>query len=222
MGISFRPEDFQLTPLERSILEVFVKRKKFVKSEKVEFSHLFFNEIKEANLRKKTEDSLKFIFKKTLQHLKRNFQHRVLEDPNLGGEELDNRFYEWHFGDISRMFAIPLESFFHFRNWQRRTSPHIPKSITKRYISRLKLNKGFIKNFTDFLDHHLLKSFFKFNSKKIRSLVFKWENLLENFGREQGLATILKQINSKGNKFPWTVKEVVHARRVTYKYLRQN
>ena len=104
-----------------------------------------------------------------------------------------------------------MESFFHFRNWKKRNSPFIPKSITKKYMSRLKLNPNFISKIYGFLHNKLINSFRVFNSKKIRTMVIKWEKIIEESGIENGLSTIKNMINSRGNKIPWTMSEVYHA-----------
>jgi hypothetical protein len=220
IGIEFESNDFIITKIEENLLKEIVKKKKFSEDLDINLNELYFNKIKNANLRKKTEDSLKFIFKKALLHLKKKFHKEVLKNKKISNENLDECFYDHYFGEISKMFSIPIESFYHFRNWKKRTSPHIPKSITKRYVSRLKLNREFILKFKHFLEKELDMSFFKFNSKKIRALIIKWEKKIEDDGVVLGLSHIISKINSKGNKFPWTSKEVLHARNVTFEYLK--
>ena len=137
----------------------------------------------------------------------------------LKTEALDNAFYAHYFGAISAQFNIPLESFFHFRNWKKRNSPFIPKSITKKYMSRLKLNPKFIEKIHIFLNSKLINSFRVFNSKKIRTMVIKWEKIIDEYGSSSGLSKIQKMINSRGNKIPWTISEVYHALDDTLDYL---
>lgn len=184
MEIEFESNDFLLKPIERQIIMSIVEKKKFVGFQNIQFTKEFFNKARCSNLRKKTEDGLKFVFKKAIREVKKEFKTHILPTGvNLRTEALDNAFYSHYFGDISQNFDIPLESFYHFRNWKKRNSPHIPKSITKKYISRLKMNQEFIGKIKNYLHQKLMKSFQVFNSKKIRTMVIKWEKIIEELGR---------------------------------------
>ena len=223
MNIDFEPNDMLLKPIEKMIISTIVKKKKFIGFQKIKFDQAFFNKAKTSNLRKKTEDGLKFVFKKAIRELKKEFKGTMLPPgTKLKTDALDRAFYGHYFGDIAEHFGIPLESFFHFRNWKKRNSPHIPKSITKKYMSRLKLNHAFITKIYTFLHQKLINSFRVFNSKKIRTMVIKWEKIIEEYGTESGLSKIEKMINSRGNKIPWTMSEVYHALDDTLDYLEKS
>jgi hypothetical protein len=214
----FEKSDFCLTSLEKQLIHCLIKKKKFSNENKLEFSEKFFNELRQEPLEKKTEDCLKFIFKKTLNALKKDFKKNLSIKPN-SNKDLDLKFYDFHFGNISKMLNIPIESFHHFRNWQNRDSPLIPKSITKRYISRLNLNRNFIKNFKKFLEEDFISDFKKFNLKKIRKLISNWEEILKKKGPEEGLIIIVKKIFGRGNKLPWTINEALHAKKTALERL---
>jgi hypothetical protein len=223
MNIEFESSDMMLKPIEKEIISAIVKKKKFIGFQNIQFQQKFFNKAKTSNLRKKTEDGLKFVFKKAIRELKKEFKNTMLTPgTKLKTDALDKAFYGHYFGQISEHFNIPLESFFHFRNWKKRNSPHIPKSITKKYMSRLKLNSNFISKIYTFLHQKLINSFRVFNSKKIRTMVIKWEKIIEEFGIDAGLSKIQKMINSRGNKIPWTMSEVYHALDDTLDYLEKS
>lgn len=223
MNIEFEENDMLLEPLEREIIATIFKKKKFIGYQHVSFQTKFFNKAKTSNLRKKTEDGLKFVFKKAIRELKKEFKSQMVPArTKLKTDEMDRLFYGHYFGAISENFGIPLESFFHFRNWKKRNNPHIPKSITKKYMSRLKLNPVFIEKIHLFLHHKLMSSFQVFNSKKIRTMVIKWEKIIEDFGSEEGLEKIQSMICSPGNKIPWTMSEVLHALDDTLDYLEKS
>ena len=220
MNIEFEKNDLNLNPIERQIISLIMKKKKFIGHEKIEFNLNSLNKARMSNLRKKTEDGLKFVFKKAIRELKKEYKTQIMPPGSkLKTEVLDSSFYEHYFGEISTQFNIPLESFFHFRSWKRRNSPFIPKSITKKYISHLKLNPDFIEKIRFFLNSKFINSFRVFNSKKIRTMIIKWEKIIDEYGSLNGLLKIQKMINSRGNKIPWTMSDVYHALDNTLGYL---
>ena len=223
MNIKFEENDLNLKPIEQEIITSIIKKKKFIGHQNVQFTLNSLNKARTSNLRKKTEDGLKFVFKKAIRELKKEYKSEMLPPGSkLKTDALDCAFYEHYFGEISAQFKIPLESFFHFRNWKKRNSPFIPKSITKKYMSRLKLNPHFISKIYKFLNSKLINSFRVFNSKKIRTMVIKWEKIIDEYGSINGLKKIDKMINSRGNKIPWTMSEVYHALDDTLDYLEKS
>lgn len=219
MNVDFNQNNFQLNELERKIIENIVKKKKFDGHKKVEFSVDFFNKAKNSNLQKKTEDGLKFIFKKAIKKMKTSFKNNFFKGMKISSQEVDRHFYQHHFSKIAQDENLPLECFYHFRNWQNRDSENIPKSITKEYVRRLKKNPDFVQELKHYLQKELIHCFKVFNSKKIRTMIIKWEKIIEEKGREKGLNFIVQMIHSRGNKIPWTLSEVHHALQDSLKYL---
>lgn len=223
MNIEFEENDMILKPIEKEIIVTIVKKKKFIGFQNIQFDSKFFNKARGSNLRKKTEDGLKFVFKKAIRELKKEFKSQHLRPGiKIKTDALDRLFYGHYFKEISEIRGIPLESFFHFRNWKKRNNPHIPKSITKKYMGHLKLNPHFIEKIYIFLHQKLINSFMVFNSKKIRTMVIKWEKIIEDHGSEFGLSKIKDMINSRGNKIPWSMREVYHALDDTLDYLEKS
>lgn len=220
MGVEFSPSNFYLNDLEKEIIKEIVAKKRFDGFKRVQFTEKFFNSAKNTDLKKKTEDGLKFIFKKAIKKMKDKFKKKYFKGKKIGAALFDKHFYSFYFQKIAEEEKIPLECFYHFRNWQSRESENIPKSITKEYVRRLKKSEEFICQLRTFLEEDLLNSFKVFNSKKIRTMIIKWEKIIEDKGKEQGLKTIIKTIHSRGNKIPWTLSEVNHALDDSLKYLR--
>lgn len=219
MNVKFSTQNFQLNDLERQIIKNIVLKKKFEGYKQVEFSKKFFNRAANTDLKKKKEDGLKFIFKKAIKKIKNDFKINQLQGIRLNAKELDRHFYAFHFQKIADQEGLPLQCFYHFRNWQNRESENIPKSITKDYVRKLKKNPQFVLELKNYLENELIKSFTMFNSKKIRTMIIKWEKMIEDHGREQGIKTIIKNIHSIGNKIPWTLSEVYHALQDSLKYI---
>ena len=222
MNMEMTEQDVDLNPIERKIAVSVYKKKKFAGYSRMKFSADFFNRGRQSLLKKKTEDGLKFVFKKAIKHLKAKFKKQFLKRHNLKRikpDRLDFEFYTFHFGEIAERHGKHLESFYHFRNWKKRDSPFIPKSITRAYVSNLKLNVVFIGQIRDYLRNQLMLSFKGFNSKKIRSLIIKWEKVIEEKGATQGAQSIAATIRAPGNKLPWTMNEVTRALQDTLGYL---
>lgn len=219
MNVEFTQNNFQLNKLEKEIIRNIVQKKKFKGFQNITFTEDFFNKARNSHLHKKTEDGLKFIFKKAIKKMKNNFKIKHLNGIKLNSQQLDHHFYSFYFQDIADREGISLECFYHFRNWQNRNSDNIPKSITKNYVRRLKKNPEFVRELRNYLESELIHCFKVFNSKKIRTMIIKWEKIIEEQGRETGIKTIIKMIHSRGNKIPWTLSEVYHALEDSLKYL---
>jgi hypothetical protein len=206
-----------LTELEKQIVIFIIRKKKFDGYQDIKFTCNFFNKARQTILKKKNEDSLKFIFKKALKNLKQEFKRKNQNlNGNLSIDEFDFKFYNFYFGEISKNQNIPLEKFYHFRNWKSRTSTDIPKSVTKKYLSRLKKNKEFMNKIVHFLKNKFWVEFHRMNSIKIQHLIIKWEQFIqENDCNESGMKQIESSITGRGNKLPWTIFEAEYGYKKT-------
>jgi hypothetical protein len=220
MNIEFTKHDLNLSEIEVEIVKMIMKKKKFKKFAEFKYDISFFNSSKNSNLRKKKEDGLKFVFKKAICFLKEKFrEENYSPDFKIDLEVLDQKFYEFYFKKISDKYGIPIECFYHFRNWKNRNSDLIPKSITKEYVSHLKLSQLFVENFEEYLNDKFLEEFNDFNKNKIKRMVNKWDKLIEDNGEEDGLNQIKTKLFKRGNKMPWTISEAKQALDDTLYYL---
>jgi hypothetical protein len=201
--------DFNLKPLEIKIVNYILRKKQFDGFENPHYSIKFFEKARKTKLKKKNEDGLKFIFKRAIKQLKFDIKKKLKsENEKLSIDEFDKRFYTYYYGKISEKMKKPLECFYHFRNWKKRTSPNIPKSVTKKYLALLKKNPEFIQKINNFLLNDFFLSFYRSNSNKIRHLIIKWEEMIQNSPDNwSGIEKIKKSILGKGNKLPWTLSE---------------
>jgi hypothetical protein len=213
MNIEFVPSDLNLNMMEKEIIRLIFSKKKFNGYTCITFDCQFFNEARKTIMKKKTEDGLKYIFKKAIKQLKKSFftNSESLKHHKLSVQEKDYVFYQHYYGVVSEIYGKPLECFFHFRNWKQRTNPHIPKSVTKQYVSDLKLNPMFVAKIEDYLKYDFFKSFKRLNRKKIKQMVFKWEQMFHELGFARARAQIGRQLNSRGTKLPWTDSEMTFA-----------
>lgn len=178
------PEDIVLNKMEQKIVTMIIKKKKFLGYKNIKFTCKFFNFTRQTPIQKKTEDGLKYIFKKAIKHLRNKFfeKHSEYSYEKISLRERYYIFYSHYFGEISNTNNIPLECFFHFRNWKRLENPNIPKSVTKKYVSHLKLNPNFVNKIKSFLIHEFFNVFKKTCKRKIRQLVFQWEIIYKKLG----------------------------------------
>ena len=221
MEIGFDQGDFCLQPTEREIVLLILKKKGFIRHDQaVEFSPEFMNSLRSPESKKK-EDGLKFVFKKALNHLMNTFRAQLPPaQPRPTSRQFERQFYSHYFGRASRELHIPLERFYHFRNWRNRFSEFIPKSITKQYVADIKLSEDFMRGFRGFLRENYFTGFFDTNMNKIKSMVGAWDRQLTARGHVAGLQEIRLRLFSSGNKMPWTLAEARQALEHTFEYLK--
>lgn len=213
LNINYVDQDMVLTPLEKQIIVFILKKKKFHGFENIEFTASFFNRARQTKLTKKNEDGLKFIFKKALKEIKRKFKkEHQLTDLSFSIDKFDELFYGYFFKKVAEREGIKLECFYHFRNWKSRTSIDIPKSVTRRYLKRLKKNPEFMGKILYFLNNQFWHDFYRMNSIKIQHLIIKWEQFIQGAeSNAAGMSLIEKSITGRGNKLPWTIFEARNA-----------
>ena len=221
MDLPFYQQDLSLNNFEKEILKSILIKKKFEYQDEIMFSTIFFNTTRKTILKKKTEDELKFIFKRAIKYLKNNYlkSNNNFKGLKLSVHQKDDLFYEYYYGEVSKLYNIPIESFHHFRNWKNRTNSLIPKSITKKYVSNLKLNPEFVSKIVDYLNNHAFNMIQVENLKKIKKMVSSWEQIYLQRGFADGLKFIKDKISSRSSKFPWTKSEISSALESSLKML---
>ena len=143
----------------------------------------------------------------------------IIKKSYLNKSKFDYIFYGYYYSEIAKKIGQPLEKFFHFRNWNNRTSEHIPKSITKKYVNYLKMNPEFISIFIKYMNDRLIKDIILNNIQKIYRLVVDWEKMIKKFGKDEGVDRVLKKFKKKALKLPWGLNEVRTAIQDTLKYI---
>lgn len=205
---------------EKRIISKILFKKKFPISQWDQLDWQNLNKLRKTKIKKKNEDELKFVLKKCIRHLQTRFlenvkQGNALEHPSLVGVSLrdiktnkDKYFYRFYFREIAEREDIPIQRFYHFRSWKNRFCKDIPKSITKQSLELWKKNPVFIGEIKEYIHDSLKNHFFKFNAKKIHTMVTKWEKIINEKGHRMGVSEILNSFDVKGSKFPWTLSEV--------------
>lgn len=217
---SISKSDSFLKEHEKQIVSKILFKKKFpiLAEEPLDWRSL--NKLRQTKIKKKNEDELKFVLKKCIRHLQIRFLESVkhgdaLDQASLKGVSLrdiktnkDKYFYRFYFKDIAEREGIAIERFYHFRSWKNRFCKDIPKSITRQSLDLWKKNTDFIRQIKEYISQSLVGHFFEFNSKKIHTMVSKWERIIDEHGQRKGLRQILDSFDVKGSKLPWTLSEV--------------
>lgn len=215
MDQKFKKSDFELEPSEKIIISELLKKKRIIENQTIMFEPEFFNNLNRPTQTKKKEDCLKFIFNKAITHLKKNFRESQLFsfETNI---DIDNaKFYEHYFGKIADRLNWPIECFFDYSMYNKTKNKLIAKSISKKYIQRIKLNPEFVLKMEKFLKTEFYSWFGKFNSNKIKRKVAQWENMIVDLGEEKGMKKIVSNINSRNNKLFWTLDETRFALQIS-------
>jgi hypothetical protein len=218
--------DTQISEFEKKLVREFLfKKKVFKRFDLKDFNHLKLEKLRIKEKGKRTEEHLKFIFKKCINHIQKCFRtNLLLENKSLksllnNSNEFDYLFYSHYFGEIAEKINEPIEKFFHFRNWKNRTNENIPKSITKKYIKFLKMNSEFISKFENYLNDELINDITKSNVMKLTKLILEWELCIKKHGTEIGEQIILAEFKTKKMNLPWGVIEIKKAIKSTKDYI---
>lgn len=202
---NFLISDFGLSEVERGLIKAIVL-KKFNPKIKIEFNPKCFNRIARRNLFKQNEDAVKFIFKRALKWLKNEFKMKVLSPRQRVGiklQELSRLFYVHHFqahfarlkvGAACSAEPCALKSFFEAK-------------VTKKFLRTLTVNPEFIRSVEFYLRRVFLEDFRVFGFKKLKTLLKNWERQFQRMPDADAFEAIVDQINSRGNKIPWTLTE---------------
>ena len=160
---------------------------------------------------KRHEEKYKYIFKRCIDHMKKNFQ-----DKQKGNQarikDLERNFYEFYFKEISQRDKIDLECFYDPRNTEGESS-NIPKSFNENYIRNISKSQEFKVEFFNYMNNLLLQNELVFLKQKIETLVEKWaKQLEEDKYTEEVIKNICEDIrNNKKGKLPWSIKEQKNA-----------
>lgn len=222
-------KDIELTNIQKEFVIEFMKKKKLCKNLKLDdFTVKTLTTLRDNESVRRTEERLKFVFKKCLRYMQKKFRSKLevkgpdskkIAEALSDNTKFDYLFYSHYYGKISNRRGIPIEKFFHFRNWKNRVSEHIPKSITKEYVACLKMNPSFMQRFIVYMNTRLVRDVKMSNTSKILRLVNHWEAQYEKNQSEEVLKQILNRFAKKGLKLPWGLNEIRCAIKDTQNYI---
>jgi hypothetical protein len=160
------------------------------------------------NCLKKNEERWKFIYKKTIKALKKNFFVNVIDSNSKTSYE---DFLEHYFGDSARRSGVPLHYFkdpliekYKKRNdKKRRQDEDCPKSINTRFLKLIFQSPQFVQDFFEYM-HSSFKIEYLCEIPEKFFLIFKnYVNSAKNLKTSQQYFQ-----NNKRCKLPWTFNDV--------------
>ena len=211
-----------MSNLEKDLLILFCKKKRFFNFEKASSNFEYFEAIRENPSNKSKEENLKFIFKKGFKFLKKCFSQivdestfSILKRPFTGLQKtskIEYLFTAFYFQRQAIALKIPLEKFFQpsvQRSYKILNPFQTSKSLNQKFLKRIKKGNLFIQHFGEFVTKQLVSDSRKQIIKKTEELVFKWEELYIEKGPRFLKNQITKQLrqNSK-SKLPWSTFEI--------------
>jgi hypothetical protein len=218
MGGTFTQEDLLLNKESKLIFISILKKKKYLFDDSILFDLDYLNDLVMNPPTKKRETNLKFVLPKSFKFLKSKFIEPMVKSVgkySVEGKKLlknkETYFYQHYFGQIALNEGIPIEKFFIFRNWTHRYNDNIPKTITTETLLLWKKNPDFFKKMMRYLRCNFLEEFKATNQFKLDTIINKWVSLSSEKGLSRALPLILKSIESKGGKMPWTFVEAEYA-----------
>jgi hypothetical protein len=132
--------------------------------------------------------------------------------PEIKKKDMERRFYESYFLDISRSIGLPLEHFFDPKNGTS-DGGNVPKTINGTYIKNISKSEAFKREFIAFMTSSLRQENLNSLQGKIDALITKWEKQIAD-GASVGetVAEIRTDIEkNKKAKLPWTIREIDEA-----------
>lgn len=225
------PRDMELTAVEKQLLLIFIKKKKFEGHESIgEVSREYLNRARQVRCFKRTEEHFKYVFKKCFRFMANKFRARrfATVKRQLKAQFRDSKFkfdyvfYGYYFGKIACELNLPIEKFFHFRI-KPRSSAISTKTVSKLYLGYLKMNPHFLEGFKRYIKCQMLNETYFLILSKTRNLLRNWESTLNSNGLLGGVNSIRENLTyNVKSKLPWSIKDVEHSSELTLEYIQAN
>ena len=213
-----------ITDLEKEIFRAILKRKQINigKKDDFKFTPDYINSYYQLIYKRRNEEYLKFIFMNTFKFLMNSFKFQLSnpdkkESKNSKNKEITESFYKYYFGHVALKYHRQIEEY-HLPKRKNKNNSKIQNSINKEYRDLVSKSMPFMNDFKMFLNGN-----FPGNKKKstgIRDIISSktdskiqlkikhWEGIFREYSQKEALQRIIKNINSKRFKLPWTLKEV--------------
>lgn len=211
-----------LSKVEFLVLKIFIA-KKYFQNQSSELSIETLNSLSKNLKSKRIEENVKFVFLKGIRFLEKIFNCRVyshLRDflrPAFQSleehEKIEYAFYGYYFGHLTEQSKLPIEAFFRPRYFLPKNrdskAKHFPKTVSKMYISLVKLSRPFVRDFGFYLQNCFVAEMKSKILLKSVQMISDWESVYFS-GQERGLVKHLSDKFSKKSrcKMVWSLSEV--------------
>lgn len=211
-----------LSEIEFFLLAKFCK-KKYHLGQGTELSFASVKSLDSRLKSKRFEENVKFVFLKGIKFLKKVFYKQLypllrskLPEMYDGLDEFDKidyAFYGFYFGHLLDKAKQPIEAFFWPRYLISDTGPEMnnnfPKTVSKMYISKLKMSKKFTADFKEYLKLYFGLEMNSFIQHKANDMISDWEEIFLTKGALQLKNEVNKRFGPKSKtKLVWSVFEI--------------
>jgi hypothetical protein len=210
--------DYELSPLDESIMNSLLMRKFFKKLTKtqLEMNKMdkveILNQIILTRSSKRPEEFYKFVLTRVIKTLKKRFK----EDTKCSGD-LELEFYQYYFKNTAAEMNIDIEKFYYpltgKASKKKPDGGKVNMNLNTGYYQRIFNSPNFIQDMNICLEG-MTDDYAKEIEKKFESLFAKWDSELESEGLnvkafEAKVSAYLEK--NKRCKLPWTINEVREA-----------
>lgn len=220
------PESYYLQLNEpcKKLISIYLQKKKYLNYDDVSLENL--NKLRKQIPEKRSEEYVKFIFKKIIKFLKNTFKEYIYTPPQ--NFKLKNKkkskyldfeysFHNYYYGVICKKMNFQIEKFFHPRKNSSVLNKMlnsdklslVEKSVSRIYICYMKMSEKFIKHMNFYLDRIIIKESINLVKVRLHERILSWENSIEN----QGFLPFINQLKNQfetnnRSKLCWSIPEI--------------
>lgn len=208
----------------KQLISIYLQKKKYLNYDDTSLENL--NKLRKEIPEKRSEEYVKFIFKKIIKFLKNTFKEYVYS-PSQNFKfknkkkskylDFEYSFHNYYYGMICRKMNFQIEKFFHPRknssvlNKMLDSSKLslVEKSVSRIYICYMKMSEKFIKHMNFYLDRIIIKESMNLVKIRLHERILSWENSIE----KKGFGPFINQLKNKfetnnRSKLCWSIPEI--------------
>lgn len=218
----------QLQPLDKRLLKLFIKKRKYNPVESIELASL--NQLRSEIPKKRSEEYVKYIFKKIIKFLKSIFREFVYQEPSIKRGitskaqkkvrylHFEYCFHNFYYGAVAKKMNINIEKFFHPRKnsstlnrlMDRNKLSLVEKSVSRIYLTYMKMSVKFVDHLSFYLDNVILNEIKQQVAHRLNDRLQNWENEIDDKGFDPFFKALKENFeNNSRSKLCWSVPEVV-------------
>lgn len=212
---------------DMKLLQLFLKKRKYKPVSDINLDTL--NEIRAEIPKKRSEEYVKYIFKKIIKFLKSIYREYVYQElPQKRGLHSKNQkktrylhfeysFHEYYYGSVAKRMNINIEKFFHPRknsSTLNRLMEHsklalVEKSVSRIYLTYMKMSPKFVKHLNFYLEKVILNEIQHQIAYRLNDRLQNWETDIETNGFEAFFEGLKQNFeNNSRSKLCWSIPEV--------------
>ena len=218
------PKEYEsLHENSRKLLRLFINKRKYTVSE--DLSLVLINELRNEVPKKRSEEYVKYIFKKIIKFLKSMYRENIYKEFSVRLKKKKSRslsfeysFHEFYYGSISEKMVIKIEKFFHprknssslNRNLSKDKLDLVEKSISRIYLTYMKMSLLFMKHLDFFLDRVLFNVINSQIQIRLHDRLQSWEEEIKRKGFETFYTDLKFNFeNNSRSKLCWSRAEIM-------------